>query len=221
VPKRPIGLSQPTDSKSSSNSSKQTLPQPSRIQATGSPRVLDFDLETRRLGFHDGGRFSPTGCEPVIIAASWERGVQADFYSLNPTWDERDAREMLEWFASLWDEADIVTGHYIRKFDIPIVNGCLFEWGYPPLKPKRTLDTHGDMPRLAGMSKSQENLGEMLRIGSKKFHMNDTLWREVSRLTPRGLEEARARVVADVAQHQELRERLSGDWLKSGRWWAP
>jgi hypothetical protein len=157
----------------------------------------------------------------VIIAASWEQGVPAEYRSLNQTWTETRARHILEWFVGLWDEADVVTGHYIRKFDIPIINGCLFEFGYPPLQPKFTIDTHGDMPRIAGMSKSQENLGDMLRVGSKKFHMNDTLWRAVSRLTKDGLEEARVRVVSDVAQHQDLRVSLSRDWLKAGRWWRP
>lgn len=144
-----------------------------------------------------------------------------EWRSLNTTWREADAREMLEWFSELWNEADAITGHYIRKFDLPIINGCMFEWGYPPLAPKLTIDTQADIPRIAGMSKSQENLGEMLDIGSKKFHMNDTLWRDVARLTRYGLDEAQKRVVDDVRQHQELRERLSGDWLKAARMWRP
>lgn len=190
-----------------------------RLSPVPPPRILDFDIETRRIGFHDGGKFSPSGCEPVIIAASWSGKQRVEWRSLNPLWDEGDARAMLEWFVGLWDEADAVTGHYIRKFDLPIINGCLFEWGYKPLSPKRVIDTHGDIPRVGGLSKSQENLSEMFKIGSKKFHMNDTLWRAVARLTPYGLAEARKRVVDDVKQHDELRERLSHDWLKASKVW--
>jgi hypothetical protein len=183
--------------------------------------VLDFDIETRKIGFHDGGRFAPAGCEPVIIAASFSRDDPVEFRSLSTTWSEKDAVEMLEWFIDLWDQADAVTGHYIRKFDLPIINGALLEHGMKPLSAKRTIDTQADIPKIAGLSRSQENLGEMLRIGSKKFHMNDTLWRDVARLTRHGLDEAQKRVIDDVRQHQELRERLSGDWLKSPKVWRP
>lgn len=184
-----------------------------------SGRLLDFDIETRRIGFHDGGRFAPTGCEPVIVAAAWSTG-RIETRSLGQTWREDDARAILEWFVGLWEEAEAVTGHYIRKFDLPILNGCLREWGYPPLSPKPTIDTKDDMVKAAGMSKSQENLSEMLRIGSKKFHMNDQLWRQVARLTPYGLEEARKRVVADVRQHRKLRQELAKEWLHPRRVWA-
>jgi len=184
-------------------------------------KILDFDIETRKIGFHDGGRFAPTGCEPVIIACSWSQDDPVDYRSLGTQWREKDARAMLEWFVELWDEATHATGHYIRKFDLLILNGCLLEWGYDPLKPKLTIDTQQDIPKVGGMSKSQENLSEMLNIGSKKFHMNDALWRQVARLTRYGLDEAQKRVVDDVRQHQELRERLSGSWLKQPRMWKP
>ena len=184
-------------------------------------RILDFDIETRRIGFFEGSKFGPSGCEPVIIAASWGPEDPVETRSLRSVWTEFDARLMLEWFVDLWERADVVTGHYIRKFDLPILNGCLFEWGYPPLSPKLTSDTQADIPKIGGLSKSQENLSEMLRIGSKKFHMNDTLWRSVARLTRDGLHEATTRVVDDVRQHQELRERLSGHWLKRAKTWTP
>lgn len=181
--------------------------------------VLDFDIETRRIGFHNGGRFNPDGCEPVIIAAAFD-GEPVKTMSLKPLWSERDARRMMRWFRELWDEADVVTGHYIRKFDLPILNGSLMEWGMEPLSQKLTLDTKLDLKEVGGLSQSQENLSALKDLEASKFHMNDNWWRKVARLTPEGLALAEERVITDVQQHQELRTALSR-WFKSHVVWSP
>lgn|SRR5690348_2172870 len=182
-------------------------------------RFLDLDIETRRIGFHNGGRFSPDGCEPVIIAAAWD-GEPARTWSLGPRWKEQDARRMLVEFRKLWDQADVVTGHYIRKFDLPILNGAGLEWGLEPLSSKLTLDTKLDLLNIGGMSQSQENLSALKELEESKFHMNDTWWRKVARLTPEGLALAEERVVTDVRQHQELRVAIHR-WLKPPVVWSP
>jgi hypothetical protein len=41
----------------------------------------------------------------------------------------------------LYNAADIVTGHYIKKFDLPILNGALFEHGLPLLDPLKLCRT--------------------------------------------------------------------------------
>lgn len=179
-------------------------------------RVLDFDIETRRIGFHSAGRFAPDGCEPVTIGAAFD-GDPVSVWSLNPKWNERDARYMVTRFKRLYDEADMVTGHYIRKFDLPILNGACLEWGLGPLSPKLVLDTKTDLLDVAGLSKSQENLSALLRLEESKFHMNDNGWRAVARLLPDALELAKTRVVSDVLQHQSLRVALA-DWLKPAVW---
>ena len=192
-----------------------------KLRSGNSLRILDFDIETRRIGFHNGGRFNPDGCEPVTIAAAWE-GEEAQVWSLGTRWSERDARRMLAAFRDLYAEADVVTGHYIRKFDLPILNGAMFEFGLPLLDEKRVIDTKTDMVDIAGQSASQENLSALKELEASKFHMNDTWWRKVARLTPEGLDLARQRVVGDVRQHQELRAALTADGaLKPAAVWSP
>lgn len=179
-------------------------------------KVLDFDIETRRIGFHNGGRFNPDGCEVVILAAAWDNSpVQT--WSLRSTWKQRDAVAIVTAFRDLYEEADMVTGHYIRKFDLPILNGACLEWGLPPLGRKLVLDTKIDLLDLGGLSQSQENLSALMTLEASKFHMHDNAWRSVARLTPEGLSLARERVVDDVIQHQELRGRLTG-WLTPTVW---
>jgi hypothetical protein len=181
-------------------------------------RVLDFDIETRRIGFHSAGKFSPDGCEPVAIAAGWADEDQVHVWSLS----ESEPWQMLRSFRHLWDMAGIVTGHYIRKFDLPIINGALLEHGLPLLSPKLVTDTHRHFVKVAGFSKSQENLSAMLQTGSKKFHMNDHAWREVARLKPDAMDAARKRAHDDVVQHKEDRlALLAAGALKPPKMWKP
>lgn len=171
-------------------------------------KVLDFDIETRRIGFHSAGRFAPDGCEPVIIAWGWADGHGLDSTWMAGVWTKRRYKHMLQRWLHAYAEADVVTGHYIRKFDLPILNGACLEMGLGPLPEKLVSDTKTDLINIAGLSQSQENLSAMLELEQHKFHMSDNDWRSVARLTPEGIEEARKRCTKDVAQHQALRERL-------------
>ena len=184
-------------------------------------RVLDFDIETRRIGFHNGGRFNPDGSEPVIIAAAFD-DEPVEYASLSQTWNELEMFDLLMFFRERYEQADVVTGHYIRKFDLPILNGSLFEFGLPTLGPKLVIDTKTDLVDLQGLSKSQENLSALLDLEESKFHMNDNWWRKVARLTPEGLALAQERVVKDVAQHRALRQQLAMDGvLRPPSLWNP
>jgi hypothetical protein len=171
-------------------------------------KVLDLDIETRKIGFHDAGRFKPGGSEPVIIAMSLN-GEGPVTFGLKPLWDEGDMQLMLGKFRKAWDAADVVTGHYIRKFDLPILQGSLFEFGFPLLDQKLVVDTKTDLVGIAGMSLSQENLSALKELEESKFHMNDNWWRKVARLQPEGLRLAHTRVTKDVIQHQKLRAALA------------
>lgn len=182
-------------------------------------KILDFDIETRLVGFYEAGRFKPKGSEPTAIAASFI-GSKDVFVWLQP---EFSVAKMLEQFVPLYDEADIVTGHYIRKFDLPILNGALFENGLPLLDPMKLVqDTKVDLKPFDGLSKSQENLSEMLKIAEYKFKMNDTKWRDATRLTDRGIELTRMRAMDDVKQHIALRQALlDADVLNPPTVWKP
>ena len=189
-----------------------------RLRKNGTLRILDFDIETRRVGFFTAGKFGPDGCEPIAIAASWV-GERAVHVWLQP---EHTIPEMLAGFVELYTAADMVTGHYVRKFDLPILNGSLFEHGLPLLEDKLVSDTKTDLVTKAGISASQENLGAMLALADSKYHMNDHRWRQAARLSPAGVEEARKRVVADVRQHKKLRVALiAAGALKPPTEWRP
>lgn len=164
-------------------------------------RILDFDTECRPLSYL-GGDYT-TG-EVTAIAASWEGSKKMWSRLLG----RDDALDMLQGFVALYNQADVVTGHYVRKHDLPILNGALLEYGLPPLGRKMVSDTYSDLVSRKYLSASQENLAAMFGLSHRKEHMNQVQWREANRLTPKGLKETKRRVAGDVRQHKELRQRL-------------
>lgn len=173
--------------------------------STSKARVLDFDIETRRIGFHSAGMFAPDGCEPVAIGFKWigENDAEVKTWSQGMKWSERKLTAGVQTLFDAFEEADLVTGHYIRKFDLPILAGVAFEFGLK-MPTVLTVDTKVDLKPMAGLSQSQENLSRMKRLDEEKFPMSDEDWRRAARLTHEGLREAVMRVERDVYQHEAL-----------------
>jgi hypothetical protein len=165
-------------------------------------RILDFDCEARPLHWIGGDYVSK---EITAIAWAWTDTPEAVTCCLL---GEMEPQEMLRQFVAAYNRADIVTGHFIRGYDLPMVNGSLTEYQMPALSKKMTHDTKIDFIRRQGLSSSQENLGSMLGLENPKVKMDQRMWRTANRLTPEGLELVRERVVGDVRQHIEMRARL-------------
>lgn len=178
-------------------------------------KVLDFDLENRPLSYMGNDW---TSAEVTAIAACWEGGKRVKCWAL----PQCSPEEMLTRFKAMYDEADMVTGHYIRKHDLPILNGALLELGLPLLGAKLTSDTCLDLVRRKDLSASQESLGLMYGLSHPKEHMSQPQWREANRLTPVGVKETRRRVMGDVRQHMSLRQKLiEARALKPPKVWSP
>lgn len=180
-------------------------------------RILDFDIENRPLSYL-GNEY--TTAEITAIAACFvgePRTMRCWLLG-------RDHPvEMLEEFRTMYDRADMVTGHYIRMHDLPIINGALVEFGRPPLDEQLTCDTKMDLVKKGPVfSASQENLCAMLGLPQPKVHMNTALWRRANRLTPGGLRLTQQRAVGDVVQHMALRLALvKRDLLGPPKTWRP
>lgn len=185
-------------------------------------KVLDFDCECRPMAWY-GGDFVTK--QPTAIAWSFvgERGVRVE--AIGESYDSRNVldeeRDMLDLFVDAYDRADIVTGHFIRGFDLPLINGALMRLGMPGLKPKMAQDTKTDLVKAGGLSKSQENLGAMFELRHPKVPMNTSRWMLANLLLPEGIKATKKRVVGDVRQHMELRaEMLDRGLLMAPRVWS-
>lgn len=180
-------------------------------------RVLDWDIENRPSTYR-GGDLPPTAEITAIAWAFIDRPKEIRCVLLG----RDDPVEMLREFVAAYDLADMVTGHYIRKHDLPIVNAHLMLYGLPVLGPKLTQDTHGDLVRRKDLPASQKDLAEMLGIAEPKVEMSHMKWRKANQLTPDGLVLTEKRAVGDVKQHMKMRTALlKAGLLKSPRVWRP
>ncbi len=190
------------------------------------PRILDFDLENRPLSYwYEGATtaeitafgWSWVGSDDVEILLLQRDGLYADYKGSTYT-----PEIALRYFIDILNAADMLTGHYIRRHDLPILNAALVEYGLPHLRPFLTQDTHGDFVKRKDLSISQENLAAMLGLPEPKHHMTQTEWRKANRLTKAGIAAARKRVVDDVIQHKALRlALLERGLLKAPKVWRP
>ncbi len=180
--------------------------------------ILDFDIEARPLSYL--GRDFTTK-EPTAIAAKWiNHSTDDNVY----VWalGQHTAEEMLEGFVDLYNQAGMVTGHYIRGYDLSTINMSLVEYNMPTLSKKLTHDTWGDLVKQQGFSKSQENLGDMLGIERPKIGMSQSKWRDANRLTSSGIRLTKERVIGDVLQHIQLRQELiNRKLLGKPKMWIP
>lgn len=178
--------------------------------------ILDFDLENRPLSYLG---MDWTSAEVTAIGWSWVGDDEVSTmmlhldgrYGFKPgTLPEvaLDPADAFRVFRHVLTSADILTGHYITKHDLPIVNSMLMELGLEPLPELLTQDTQAHSIRVKDLSRSQENLASMFRMAEAKHHMTQSEWREANRLTEAGIEGSRKRVVDDVIQHKALREEM-------------
>jgi hypothetical protein len=189
-------------------------------------RILDFDTENRPLAYL-GGDFTtgeitaiawqfigePRTFDFALLGFQCQHEADGDLYSFEDAvcgqyHNGESYEDMLARFVQVYDEADMVTGHFIRGYDLPVINGALLEMGRAPLADKLVHDTKQDLVTRKYLSASQENLAETLGVRASKVKMNNAKWRGANRLSPEGLELTRKRVVGDIRQHIQLRARL-------------
>lgn len=178
-------------------------------------KVLIFDIENRPLSYWAD---RPTA-EITAIASVWANDISTVEVKLLGVDSPED---MLNSFLARYNEADVVVGHYIRRHDLPIINGALMEYGLGVLAPKLTVDTRLDMFKKGDIPATQEYLAELFGLPFDKVHMTQHKWRAANRLTPEGIEATRKRVVGDILQNMTLRSYMvSHNLLKAPRTWSP
>lgn len=189
-------------------------------------RVLHFDCECRPMAWY-GGDFVTK--QPTAIAWKWADAPETEQPSYmiiggshEPDNLDDEETEMIEVFRSFYDEADIITGHYIRGFDLTLLDGACMRLDLPLLGEKTASDTKLDFAKAHGISKSQENLGAMFDLAHPKIPMDTAKWFESNKLTTKGIGYTIERVIGDVQQHIDLRrEMLDRNLLRAPTVWSP
>ena len=179
-------------------------------------RILDFDSECRSMTYSEWRK------EDQITAIAWSWVGEDSVECLLLEQDLSNELSMLGDFLAVLNEADMVTGHYLRKHDMPLLNDNCLRIGYPPLQPMLVQDTMLDLVKVKGLGKSQQNLAETFDLAAEKHSMSGAAWRQANTLSPAGQAAAKKRVVSDVVQHKQLRaELLDRGLLKRPKLWRP
>ncbi len=181
---------------------------------TSSPRprrCLDFDIETRAKGFGDP-QWVPQ--EVTAIAWSWCDEEHISWATLLD-----GAEYMFEMFLEAYNAADIVTGHNLLRFDLPVLNADLLRHDFPPLKAVKVQDTMR-IVKTKGFKKGQDNLLTLTESPIQKMPLNWQEWQNAYEESD--WRTVIDRVVSDVRGHKILRSAmLRRGWLKPATVWCP
>ena len=158
-------------------------------------RGLAFDIENMP-GTYGPGDYT----HPKVTALGWQFLDRKRPHSF--CFNRRDSGDMaadVEKFRLEWDAADFVLGHNIRRHDVKILNGLYTSLGLPLLAPKRMVDTYLDQPKMAGLSRSLENLAARWDCPIKKMHLSEYDWERAYDGIPKAVSLMKKRVETDVS----------------------
>lgn len=181
-------------------------------------RILDFDIETVAAGFADP-QWVPQ--KVTCIAWSWVGSNHVESSVCEPEglfYRPWRRASMLAELLNLIDEADMVTGHNLLRFDLPVLNADAMRLGLEPLRKVLVQDTMR-LPRAKGFKKGQDNLGGLYQTTQRKVSLDWQEWEDA--YAERGWPKVRERCETDVRMHLEIREGLIADGLlKPPVWWV-
>lgn len=158
-------------------------------------RGLVFDIENMPGTYGPGDYTHP---KVTAIGCQFLDQTRQRSWCLNRR-DEDSMRRGAEQFRAVWDQADFVVGHNIRRHDGKILAGLYTSLGLPLLRPKRMVDTYLDQPKMAGLSRSLENLADRWGCPIKKLHLSEFDWERAYDGVPAGVRLMRERVLSDVS----------------------
>ncbi len=182
-------------------------------------RIIDFDIETIAAGFAD-----PDWVPQKITCVAWswigEEEVEVRVCGATGLFGNPKRRaRMLKPLLTAINEADMLTGHNIIRFDLPVLNAECLRLGFPSLPAKKVEDTMR-LVRTKGFKKGQDNIGRLLRVPAEKMSLDWQAWQDA--YDEKGWETIKERCVSDIVQHKMIREemRLKG-WLQPPIIWRP
>ena len=175
-------------------------------------RILDFDIETVAAGFAD-----PQWVPQKITCVAWSWVGSDDVQSRIATAQglfglPNRRKEMLAELLAQVEQADMLTGHNLLRFDIPVINAECMRLGLPVIRRALVQDTMR-VWRSKGFKKGQDNIGRMLKLREEKMPLDWQAWQDA--YDEKGWKTIRDRAESDVVQHKVMRiEMIKRDLLK-------
>lgn len=185
-----------------------------------SAKILLLDIESSGMvGFH-WGRWDQRISQQQVIhesfmlcwAAKWLdkkemfTGTMAD----HPKHlERRDDSPILQDLWHLLDQADVVVGHYVKKFDIPEINRRFIVNGFGPPSPYKMLCTKEQSKKHFRFSSNRlGDLGIQLGLGEKLSHEGFDMWRKFMEGDAKAQKKMLAYNVQDVKLLEKVYKKL-------------
>lgn len=181
-------------------------------------RLLDFDIETVAAGYADPAWVPHT---VTAFAYCWYGTDDVHVQALSPAsfYNVAERQRFLSPLLVVLEAADVLCGHNIVRYDLPVLQAEVMRLGLPSLLPRMCEDTIR-MPRSKGFKKGQDNLGVLLDVPLSKLPLNHQQWQEA--YGESDLATVKDRVGGDVRQHMLIREQMrQRGWIKPARMWSP
>jgi DNA polymerase elongation subunit (family B) len=185
--------------------------------ASEKAKILDFDVETVAAGFAD-----PDWVPQKItcVAWSWVGSDKVESRICGPEGIYGNPPKRAEMLAPLLEaisEADMLTGHNILRFDLPVINAECMRLGLDPIREKRVQDTM-KLVRTKGFKKGQDNLETLFQTRQQKLALNWQEWQDA--YDEKDWKTIRDRAETDVVGHKQIRQELiERDLLKPPVMW--
>lgn len=188
-----------------------------KISGSTTEGILDFDIETIAAGFAD-----PDWVPQKItcVAWSWVGEDKVESRICGPTGifgDPGKRAEMLKPLLEAISSANLLTGHNIMRFDLPVINAECMRLGLEPIKEAFVQDTM-KFVKSKGFKKGQDTLGTLFDTPDDKLALNWQQWQDA--YDEEGWGTVRERCESDVLMHKQLRESLiETGYLKENKLW--
>lgn len=180
---------------------------------------LIFDIEARPTAWIGGDYVGRT---MTAYAYKYLGDDRIEYDAIHPG-DKTHWKLMVTRLASALETSTLAIGHYIRGFDLDVINADLERIGSATLPRLMTTDTKIDRLKGLGISESLENLSARYDLETEKFTMKEPWWEDFNCWqTPKTRKTVLQRVKTDVIETEELYlALLEAGRLKTPEAWDP
>lgn len=187
------------------------------------PKILLLDIETvmmeAYIWFQGKQRISDNQIikdwNIVAWAAKWLFDTENIWGIQTPTEAiERNDFRLIKEVWKVMDDADIIIGHNLNRFDIRKLNSRFLEYGFMPPSPYKTIDTLKVAKKNFSLSSYKLNfLAKFLGVQGK-LHTDYDLWKQCLQGDPKALKLMSKYNIQDVLVLEDVYVKLR-PWIKS------
>jgi hypothetical protein len=154
------------------------------------PKILCFDLELAPLVLQGWGLYDQNfGLNQIerdwfilSFAAKFLDKDEIHYFDQRNSKDLADDLELVQRLHKIINEADILLGHNLDKFDVKKLNARFIRHSLPPIHPKQTIDTLKIAKKFFSFTSNKlEYIAKFLKCEEKSKHskfLGHTLWSE-------------------------------------------